>query len=425
MSNKSNKLVALAVSVALGTVLVGCGGGSSSDTSSGGGVTASGVFIDAEVEGLTYQSGSSAPQTTDANGTFTYTVGQPLTFSVGGVELGTLADGAARCTPDDFVVPLNIARFLQTLDADGDPTNGIDLTVAATALAGTTVSSAVFENGDPVAFAADADIAAAVSTAAVATAATGGSATLLDVTTAATNLANGTNTVFTNAEISGKAFMVVDPLVPEIGLFQFNADGTAYEVFVTDTTSAGGDGSGTDDSWSIDANGIMTISDSIDSSTVTKTGQSSRAISISAINEGETTAFPLTLLTLAAVTAADLAGTGSKTFNVSNSDGTSSEVTFNIDGSMSVFDRDISGNPMPGTDTGLWSINSFGLVEIVDTVNGETATVALISGDLASSGEILVLDSIILSGTSSSPGSVAGLVLEHEEMRVSPITFTP
>jgi len=408
--------------------LSACGGGGSSSgtpAGGGGGVTASGVFIDAEVEGLTYQSGSSAPRTTDANGTFTYTVGQPLTFSIGGVELGTLTDGAARCTPNDFVVPLNIARFLQTLDADGDPTNGIDLTVAATALAGTTVSSAVFENADATAFAANADIVAAVSTAAAATAATGGSATLIDETTAATALASGTSTVFTNADVSGKAFMIVDPSVPEIGLIQFNADGTVYDVFLTDTTSVGGDGTGADETWSIDANGIMTVSDSFDSSTVTKAGQSSRAISVTVVDAGSTTAFPLTLLIPTPITVLDLAGTVSKTYDITNTDGTAVRVTFNTDGTMSSADL-VNGTPDPTTtSTSLWSINTFGLVEIVDSVVGDTSIVALISGNLTSSGEILVLDSIILGGTSSSPGSVAGLVLEHEAMGVLPVALVP
>jgi len=403
------------------------GGGSGSGTPPATGVTASGVFLDAEVEGLTYQSGSSAPRTTDANGTFTYTVGQPLTFSIGGVQLGTLTDGAARCTPDDFVVPLNIARFLQTLDADGNPDNGIDLTIASAALAGTTVSSAVFEGGDPVAFAADADIAAAVATAAAATAATGGKATLIDETTAATALASGTSTAFIPADVSGKAFMVIDPSVPEIGLIQFNTGGTVDAVFLTDTTSVGGDGTGSieNETWTLNANGTVTISDPIGPIVVTKAGKSSRAISVTVVDAGSTTAFPLTLLIPTPITALDLAGTTSKTYDVTNTNGIVSRVTFNADGTLSSVDL-VTGIPDPTTaSTSLWSINAFGLVEIVDSAVGDTTIVALIRGDLASSGEILVLDSIILGGTSSTPGSVAGLVLEHNAMEVLPVAFVP
>jgi len=403
------------------------GGGSGSGTPPGTGVTASGVFLDAEVEGLTYQSGSSAPRTTDANGTFTYTVGQPLTFSIGGVQLGTLTDGAARCTPDDFVVPLNIARFLQTLDADGNPDNGIDLTIASAALAGTTVSSAVFEGGDPVAFAADADIAAAVATAAAATAATGGEATLIDETIAATALARGTSTAFIPADVSGKAFMVIDPSVPEIGLIQFNTGGTVDAVFLTDTTSVGGDGTGSieNETWTLNANGTVTISDPIGPIVVTKAGQSSRAISATVVDAGSTTALPITLIIPTPITVFDLVGTASKTYDVTNTNGIVSRVTFNADGTLSSVDL-VTGIPDPTTaSTSLWSINAFGLVEIVDSAVGDTTIVALIRGDLASSGEILVLDSIILGGTSSTPGSVAGLVLEHNAMEVLPVAFVP
>ena len=406
--------------------LSACGGGSGSDSSlpTNNSVTASGVFIDAEVKGLTYQSGSSAPRTTDANGTFTYTVGQPLTFSIGGVELGTLTDGAARCTPDDFVVPLNIARFLQTLDADGDPANGIDLTLASAALAGTTVSSAVFENGDPVAFAANADIRAAVNVVAAATAPTGGRATLIDETTASTNLSKGASTVFTNPDISGKAFMIIDPSVPEIGLIQFDADGTAFDIFLTDTTDVGGDGKATDETWSIDGNGIMTVSNPVDgATTVTMAGQSSRAISATVVEAGSTTAFPLTLIILTPVGVQDLAGTTSKVYDVSSTDGTAVRVTFNTDGTMSSVDL-VNGSPDPATvSNSRWSINSFGLIEVVDTGVGDTSIIALVSGSLSGNAEIMALDSTILSGTPARPGMVAGLVLEHNVLQILSVSL--
>ena len=58
---------------------------------------------------------------------FDYTVGETLSFSVGAVQLGTLPDGKPLVTPNDFgAATENIARFLQTLDADGEHINGID-----------------------------------------------------------------------------------------------------------------------------------------------------------------------------------------------------------------------------------------------------------------------------------------------------------
>ncbi len=408
----------------------GGGGGSSGGGSPSNGVTASGVFIDAEVAGLTVQSGSSAPHMTDANGFFTYTVGQPITFSVGGVALGTLADGAARITPNDFMVPLNIARFLQTLDADGNPGNGIDLTLAAMALANTTVSSVVFENGDATAFAGN--IAAAVSTAAVATAATGGIATLIDEATAMMNLMNGTNTVFTNAEIAGMAFVIVEPGDPEIELARFNADGSLNSVLSDDTTSAGGNGSISNEIWSIDGNGVLTVSDPAvippEPSVITKTGQSTRAISASVVDSFADTGDLLTLMITIPIVAMDLAGNTYTFSNTGSGEGLSetSDLTFNaVDGSSTVSVVDFDANGMViGGDDGLWSINAFGLLEIVFTSSPLTATVALVDGSFAS-GELLVLDSMISSGTSANPGSVEGLELLHEGLRFVGTSLTP
>lgn len=139
----TQRLMKTFILAALTVLVVACGGG-------GGGAnlspaTFTGVFLDSPVEGMTYQSGSNAPGTTDANGTFVYTPGESLIFSVGGVELGTLANGAAVISPLNFGDAwLNIARFLQTLDADGDPTNGIDIAAAGVALAGTMLGDAVF-----------------------------------------------------------------------------------------------------------------------------------------------------------------------------------------------------------------------------------------------------------------------------------------
>jgi hypothetical protein len=76
---------------------------------------------------------------------FDYIVGETLRFSVGGVQLGTLPDGQAVVTPYDFgAAAENIARLLQTLDADANHLNGIDLAAAAIALAGTAMDASTF-----------------------------------------------------------------------------------------------------------------------------------------------------------------------------------------------------------------------------------------------------------------------------------------
>jgi putative CocE/NonD family hydrolase len=77
---------------------------------------------------------------TDSGGTFQYREGEVVTFSVGAVTVGA-ARGAERLTVADIVARVdgqlgkladpgltNIARFLQTLDAGGNPGDGITLT---------------------------------------------------------------------------------------------------------------------------------------------------------------------------------------------------------------------------------------------------------------------------------------------------------
>ncbi|MCJ8502451.1 carboxylesterase/lipase family protein [Desulfatitalea alkaliphila] len=114
-------------------LIIGCSS-SNKDDPVGDGPTHSGIFIDSPVEGLTYETATRSG-TTDAAGTFHYNGRQTVTFSVGGVVLGTAA-GAEVVTPVDLVpggstdhpAVINIARLLQTLDADGDNNNGIQIT---------------------------------------------------------------------------------------------------------------------------------------------------------------------------------------------------------------------------------------------------------------------------------------------------------
>ncbi len=115
--------------------LSGCGGGSGG---SAPGVTgksiATGVFLDSKVEGITYVSGS-VSGVTDANGTFHYEKGSTVRFMIGGLVIG-IAQGKKVITPVDFVsggdtsnpTVLNIVRFLVTIDSDGNPDNGIQIT---------------------------------------------------------------------------------------------------------------------------------------------------------------------------------------------------------------------------------------------------------------------------------------------------------
>lgn len=120
----------------LASLFSGCGGG-------GGGSAAieTGIFKDANVGGMSFVSGSQSG-VTGVDGSFTYERGQDVTFSLGGVIVGTAA-GAGIVTPVDLVnngTPTstevrNIVRFLIMLDSDGDPDNGITISAAVQAIA--------------------------------------------------------------------------------------------------------------------------------------------------------------------------------------------------------------------------------------------------------------------------------------------------
>ena len=112
-------------------VFSGCGGSSSdSDNPSQENKKSviTGVFVDSAVSGLDYNCSTGTNGVTNTKGEFTCPIGDSVSFSIGGITLGsTLA--AQTITPyslfRDDDAALNLAQFLQTLDSDGDPNNGI------------------------------------------------------------------------------------------------------------------------------------------------------------------------------------------------------------------------------------------------------------------------------------------------------------
>ena len=126
----------------------------------------SGTFVDSPVEGLTYSTATTSG-TTNVSGTFGYYVNETVTFSVGGVVLGTTA-GNSVVTPINLVAGAadvtnqavtNICIFLQTLDEDGDLNNGIKINSATAAIVAANAGGLNF-NQTATAFAADAKITA-------------------------------------------------------------------------------------------------------------------------------------------------------------------------------------------------------------------------------------------------------------------------
>ncbi|SDU35702.1 carboxylesterase/lipase family protein [Halopseudomonas salegens] len=114
--------------------LAGClsgSGGSSSDSASN-----TGTFIDSPVAGLDYKGSSTPASLTDEQGQFSYADGETIHFAIGDLELGA-AVGAEVLTPLSIIDGAesaedqrvtNMLVLLQSLDADGDLNNGIQIT---------------------------------------------------------------------------------------------------------------------------------------------------------------------------------------------------------------------------------------------------------------------------------------------------------
>lgn len=142
-------LAAVAVMAVSGSCLTACGSSqadkSAPETSEatprareteaqGEAETLQGQFIDSAVSGLFYQT-ESQEGFTDHNGYFDYADGETVSFFIGNIALGS-APAADIVTPADIAgssgglnaASVNILRLLQTLDFDGDPSNGISIT---------------------------------------------------------------------------------------------------------------------------------------------------------------------------------------------------------------------------------------------------------------------------------------------------------
>lgn len=136
LKNKSLSLLAL---LGLAAMVSACGGG-------GGGTPASsepetGVFLDSPVINVGYRT-ETLNGSTNSSGEYTYLPGETVTFFIGDLEFPGVT-AANVITPlelagsDDVTNPVvvNIIRLLQTLDQDGNPDNGIQITDAAKAVA--------------------------------------------------------------------------------------------------------------------------------------------------------------------------------------------------------------------------------------------------------------------------------------------------
>ena len=105
------------------TSITGCSGGGGSGGGSDSPSTVTGTFIDDPVQGLNYACSSGTSGTTDSNGEYTCNVGDDVIFSVGNVEIGTIAAQSEAITPyilfpNNIEAAINLARLLQVMDTN-------------------------------------------------------------------------------------------------------------------------------------------------------------------------------------------------------------------------------------------------------------------------------------------------------------------
>lgn len=130
------KKTLIAISALSTLILGGCGGGSGGSTT-GSSATSVATFIDSPVSGLQFDTASES-NVTDTNGNFRYTEGENVTFHIGNLYLGSAKPKNGKITPMDLVGVtdytdprvVRILQTLQSLDSDGDPSNGITIDAA-------------------------------------------------------------------------------------------------------------------------------------------------------------------------------------------------------------------------------------------------------------------------------------------------------
>ncbi len=182
-------------------ILTACGGGGGDGD--GGPQLSSGVFIDSPVEGLRYQT-ATQDGFTDTNGIFTYLSGEEISFYIGGILLGSAA-GEALITPIDLVPGavdhtdprvINILRFVQSLDDDNDPSNGIRITAEVSDLA---ANMSIDFNQSIIDFENDGNVQTVVAELTAVTSA--GARSLIDAETAQTHLLDSLNNTGNAGEV--------------------------------------------------------------------------------------------------------------------------------------------------------------------------------------------------------------------------------
>ncbi|MBN1227284.1 MAG: cadherin-like domain-containing protein, partial [Deltaproteobacteria bacterium] len=135
--------VAFASLIILGALSIISTGGGGTGTQHSSSDVLDGIFLDSgAVEGLSYTTDSQSG-ITDIKGRFRYKPGETIRFFIGGIEFGittaksrlTLVSLVPGAIDETDPIVLMMSRFLQTLDFDNDPDNGITITASMRHLA--------------------------------------------------------------------------------------------------------------------------------------------------------------------------------------------------------------------------------------------------------------------------------------------------
>jgi hypothetical protein len=147
---KKNRLVLIFCITLISVTITGCGGGSGSDKGPAPEETLTGRFLDSAVEGLSYLTETMSGSTNE-NGEFKYLAGETVVFGLGDLEFPAVTAAhiltpleLAGVTDINNIGVVNMARLLQSLDQDCDPSNGI--TISGQALLAATGMSIDFED---------------------------------------------------------------------------------------------------------------------------------------------------------------------------------------------------------------------------------------------------------------------------------------
>ena len=163
---KLTKIAALMGGVILVTA---CGEKSSTNVTLPPDPALTGVFVDSPVEGINYSSASVENGTTNAQGEYSYFRGEQLAFSIGQLTFPETPASSVISPLDLFATDnpfnqsvVNTLRLLQSLDTDGDPSNGITLSASAGDVAVATLDEGQtiedFFNQSDADFAADVEV---------------------------------------------------------------------------------------------------------------------------------------------------------------------------------------------------------------------------------------------------------------------------